>query len=138
MAISEALCWEVLRMIKGQSTLNKWFKGSDTDEPDFAHALPLFEIERRLVLRHKRSEIEDSLYFLQKRGYLIEHGFSGLTRVVLQLSPSALAVLEYGNFDAEEQQAFREALFDLKQPGWMGLKFNLGELWRRLRKARGT
>ena len=98
--------------------------------------MPLFEVERRLVLRHTKSQIEDSLYFLQKRGYLIQHGFTGLTRVVIQLSDPALAVLAAENFSEEEQQAFKEALFDVKQAGWTGMKFNVGELFRRIKKTR--
>jgi hypothetical protein len=69
-------------------------------------------------------------------GYLIRHGFQGLTRVVFQLSESALAVLEKGQFSPEEQQAFREALLDIRQPGLWGMKFNLGEVWRRFKKWR--
>jgi len=96
----------------------------------------LFEIERDLVLRHSKQQIEDSLYFLEKRGYLLKHGFQGLTRVVYQLSNSALIVLESGSFSEEEQQAFREALLDVRTPGLWGLKFNVGEVWWRLKKWR--
>lgn len=93
-----------------------------------------FVIERDLVLRHKRSQIEDSLYFLEKRGYLIRHGFQGLTRVAFQLSESALTMLNGGSFPPDEQQAFREALLDVKQASLWGMKLNLGEAWRRLSK----
>jgi hypothetical protein len=136
MAINERLCWSVLEMLKGVTTLHSWLKGEKSDEPDILHAMPLFEIERQLVLRHTKAQIEDSLYFLQKRGYLIQHGYTGLTRVVMQLSDSALTALENGKFSDEEQQAFKEALFDVKQPGWMGMKVNLAEVIRRARKTR--
>ena len=122
-------------MIKGETTRRAWLKGSDSNEPDLVHAMPLFEVERKLVLRHTKNQIEDSIYFLHKRGYLIQHGFTGMTRVAMQLSNSALAVLIAGKFPREEQQAFKEALFDVKQAGWMGMKFNLGELIRRLKKT---
>ncbi len=91
----------------------------------------IFELKKDLVLRHLKNEIEDSLYFLENRGYLIRHGFQGLTRVAFELSESALAVLESGSFSEEEQQAFSEAILDLKKPGVFGLKFNLGEVCRR-------
>ena len=138
MAISESLCWEVLRSCKGVSVLDSWFKGSPSTAPDIQNALPLFTLEKDLVLRHTKQQIEDSLYFLEKRGYLLKHGFQGLTRVVFQLSAAALVVLESGSFSAEEQQAFREALIDARTPGVWGLKFNLGEAWRRLNKWRGN
>ena len=95
--------------------------------------LPLHVLERELVLRYRREQIEDSLYLLEKRGYLCRHGFQGLTRVVFQLSPSALAALENGSFAKEERQAFRELLLDVRRPGIWGLSFNLDELWRRLK-----
>jgi hypothetical protein len=47
-----------------------------------------------------------------------------------------LDALENGSFAPEEQHAFREALVDVRQPGLWGMKFNLGEAWRRLQKWR--
>ncbi|MEO7862519.1 MAG: hypothetical protein ABIU05_19220 [Nitrospirales bacterium] len=114
--------------------MSKWFKGDHSTDANLENALPLFAIERDLVLRHARQQIEDSLYFLEKRGYLIRHGFQGLTRVVFQLSADALKILDAGRFLPEEQRAFRESLLDIRQPGMWGLKFNLGEVWRRLKK----
>ncbi|MEQ1775501.1 MAG: hypothetical protein ABL891_17130 [Burkholderiales bacterium] len=74
------------------------------------------------------------MFFLEKRGYLIRHGFQGLTRVAFQLSDEALTVLDKGEFLPEEQQAFRESLIDARQTELWGLKLNLGELWRRFKK----
>ena len=136
MAVSEKLCWEILRSCKGQSVSAKWLKGDHATDPALENALPLFVLERDLCLRDTKQQIEDSLYFLEKRGYLRRHGFHGLTRVAFQLSESALSVLEAGSFSAEEQRAFSEALFDAKRPGIWGLKFNLGEAWRRFNKLR--
>jgi len=131
MAISEKLCWEVLQSCKGQRVSSKWLKGDHATEPPLDNALPLFVLEQDLVLRHPKQQIEDSLYFLEKRGYLCRHGYQGLTRVVFQLSESAISVLQNGAFSADEQKAFRESLLDVRQPGVWGIKFNLGEAWRR-------
>ncbi len=136
MPISEKLCWEVLKSCKGQSVSAKWLKGEHSNDPPLENSLPLLVLERDLVLRHAKQQIEDSLYFLEKRGYLHRHGFQGLTRVVFQLSDSALAVLESGSFSEKEQQAFRESLLDVRHPGLWGLKFNLAEAWRRMNKWR--
>ena len=131
MAISEKVCWDVLNKIKGRSaTFNRGQANSHTIE----NAMPLYDIERDLVLRHSKSEIEDSLYFLEKRGYLIKHGFVNFTLVAYELSEQALKVLTDNKFTDEEQQTFKEALFDVKNPGWFGMKFNLGEAFRRLKK----
>jgi hypothetical protein len=136
LAISEKLCWEVLKSCKGQKVAAKWLRGDHSSDPPITNALPLFVLERDLVLRHLRQQIEDSLYFLEKRGYLIRHGFKGLTRVAFQLSDSALSALDRGGFTIEEQQAFKESLLDMRQPGLWGLRFNLGEAWRRFNKWR--
>jgi hypothetical protein len=120
MPISEKLCWEVLKSCKGQSLSAKWLKGEHSTDPPLKNCLLLFMLERDLVLQHTKQEIEDSLYFLEKRGYLYRHGFQGFTRVVFQLSDSALAVLRSGSFSEEEQQAFRDTLLDIRHPGLWG------------------
>jgi hypothetical protein len=121
-------------MAEGKPVSSVWLKGDHCSEPPIQNAIPLFVIERDLVLRHKRNEIEDSLYFLEKRGYLWRHGFQGFTRVAFQLSDSAVEVLKAGSFSSEEQQAFRESLLDIKQAGLWGMKFNVAEAWRRFQK----
>jgi hypothetical protein len=139
MPISEDLCWKVLKRAKGESVLNKWLKGDKSDDESvITNAVPLFVLEKELVLKYVKAEIEDSLYFLEKRGYIIRHGFQGFTRVVFQLSNSALEALEKGEFTKEEQEAFKEALFDIYTPGWLGMTFNLGELFRRFKKGKGA
>ncbi len=134
MAISEKLCWEILGLAKGESVSSTWLKGEHIKEPPLHNAIPLFVLEHKLVLRHQKNQIEDSLYFLEKRGYLVRHGFQGLTRVAFQLSTLAIEALDKKAFSLEEQQAFREALLDLRQPGMWGVKLNLGEIWRRFKK----
>ena len=123
-------------MAEGKSVSSVWLKGEHSKEPPLLNAIPAFEIERQLVLRYSKNQIEDSLYFLEKRGYLIKHGFQGLTRVAFSLSESALAILKSGAFSQEEQKAFSEALLDAKQPGLWGVKFNLAEALRRFKKWR--
>jgi len=135
-AISEALCWDVLKSCRGQSVSSKWLKGDHSDDAPLQNAVPLFELERTLVLRYSKQQIEDSLYFLEKRGYIYRHGFHGLTRVAYQLSDAASNVLETGSFSEEEQQAFRESLLDARQPGIWGMKLNLAEALRRFNKWR--
>jgi len=135
MPISEDLCWKALDLAHSQRVMNSWFKGNESEQGSIDNAIPLFVLEKELVLKYSKSQIEDSLYFLEKRGYFVVHGFRGLTRVVYQLSDTGLDVLTKGSFLPEEQTAFSEALFDIKQPGWLGLKFNLGELFRRIKKV---
>jgi len=132
--VLEKICWQVLRRAEKESILSSWLKGSDTTDPPLQHAIPLFVLERELVLHHTKAEIEDTIYFLEKRGYLVRHGFQGLTRVAYQLTPEALAVLASGSFAPEEQSAFQEAILDLKRAELWGLKLNISEAYRRVRK----
>jgi DNA-binding PadR family transcriptional regulator len=134
MPISEELCWKALKMAQDNYVFKSWLKGNEKELGNIENAIPLFVLEKELVLKYTKSQIEDSLYFLRKRQYFIVHGIQGLTRVVYQLSESGLDVLKKGSFLPEEQAAFSESLFDIKQPGWLGLKFNLGESHRRIKK----
>ena len=94
------------------------------------------EIEKILVLTYTRSAIDDSLYFLEKRGYiLIEDLDIHNRRHHYSLTESALTALQDGHFSDEEQKAFEDALLDLKTPGMFGVKINLGEMWRRAKKS---
>lgn len=136
MAFSEDQCWTILRMIRGSSVAEAWLKtgGKSNEGPRFQNAIPLQLVERELVLRHTQTEIEGSLYFLQKRGYIVQHGTKGLTLVVLQLSEEALRLLEKGSFSQNEQQAFNEQMFDVSKPGMYGMSIRPLEWWRRLKK----
>ncbi len=136
MALSEKLCWEILEKCRGQSVRSQWLKGELSTDPPLENAVPEAVIERDLVLRHAKEEIQDSLYFLEKRGYLKLHGFRGMTQVALQLTPAALKALEERTFAPDEQQAFRESILDISRAEAWGAKFNLGELWRRFNKWR--
>ena len=131
MAVAETICWTVLKRAHGESVLTSWLKGDQSTEPPLINAVPLFVLERELVLHHTKADIEAAIYFLEKRGYVIRHGFQGLTRVAFQLSDQAIAVLQSGSFSKEEQAAFREDLVDAKRPEFWGVTLNLGEIWRR-------
>ncbi len=108
MAASEEICWEALRKAHGASVSSDWLKGEGHREPPIKNAIPICVLESDLALSHKKADIEDSLYFLEKRGYLVLHGSRGLTRTAYSLSDAAIRVLEMGLFPEEEQQALSE------------------------------
>lgn len=45
---------------------------------------------KELVFRYTKAQIEDSLYFLEKRGYLNKHGFVNFTLVARPVNRNAL------------------------------------------------
>lgn len=139
MAVSEKICWEVLNQARGKSVRYGWIEPGEEKPkgPPIKNAISIGELEKKLVLRYGKQEIEDSLYFLEKRGYLGIHGLGiAVPRMVYSLSEIAIEALERGSFLEEEEKAFSEALFDLKKPGWLGLKINAGEFLRRFKKQR--
>lgn len=127
MAISEHLCWEVFGKIQGKTA-------SIGNSTGFENTISTYELERDLVLRFSKQEIEDSLYFLEKRGYLLRHGFLGYPRMAYQLSDAAINVINENRFSDDEQEAFKESLFEVNKPGWLGMKFNISEALRRIAK----
>lgn len=133
MAISEKLCWEILRLAQNRSVSPTWLKGSESADPPQEHAIPQITLEHQLVLQYKKNQIEDAFYFLEKRGYLRRHGFQGWTRVAFQLSELAHEAFEKNSFSLEEQQAFSEDIIEIK-PGAWGVWLNPKELWRRAKK----
>jgi len=102
---------------------------------EYPDAALIHEIEKTLVLNYSRSQIEDSMYFLEKRGYVSPHryGVAG-PDILLALTSAGKKIIDSGCFLDEEQTAFSNALIDVKTPGMFGVKFNLGELWRRIKK----
>lgn len=133
MPLLENTCWDILKNINGKAVI---FNKGQANTTRVENAMSQNDLERDLVLKYKKSSIEDSIYFLEKRGYLIKHGYLNLTLVAYQLSPLAFVALQNNQFSDEEQNAFKEAIFDAKTASWFGLKVNLGEAFRRLNKKR--
>jgi hypothetical protein len=135
MAISEKICWEVLKKAHGKTVTFGWTTpGEKPKNPPTENAIGIGKLKSELVLHHSKQEIEDSLYFLEHRGYLSIHSLGLGPPMLYSLTQKAIDILERGSFSEEEEHAFSEALFDLNKPGSFGLKFNVGELWRRVKK----
>ena len=139
MAIVEDACWTILKTPFNKARVfgRHYPKSPELDfEVKVNHGMMVTEIEKILVLTYTRSAIDDSLYFLEKRGYiLIEDLDIHNRRHHYSLTESALTALQDGHFSDEEQKAFEDALLDLKTPGMFGVKINLGEMWRRAKKS---
>ncbi len=138
MAIDEKLCWAVLHRLHGHvTTMRQTMVGLLDQEHKIENGVSIGKLESELVLQFSKSAIEDSLYFLEKRDYLLIHGYGMMSpRMAYSLTQKALDTLQADKFTDEEQQAFRDALFDVSKPGWFGMKFNLSELRRRYEKSK--
>ena len=139
MAINEKLCWAVLHRLHGHvATMRQTTVGFPDQEHEVENGASIGKLESELVLKFSKSAIEDSLYFLEKRDYLIVHGYGMMSpRMVYSLTQKALDAIRSGTFTDEEQQAFEESLLDISKPGMAGMKVNLREMWRRAKKYFG-
>jgi len=68
MAISEKICWRVLKSAKAVLvSISLLSLGENQQVPRFVNAIGIAELEKELVLHYCRQDIEDSLCFLEKR-----------------------------------------------------------------------
>ena len=104
MAASKEICWEALTKAHGESVSADWLPGL-RDGESIRNAIPINVLEGNLVLHHKKIDVEDSLQFLEKRGYLVLHGSRDITRSAYSLSDVAISALEMGSFPERERQA---------------------------------
>ena len=138
MPVVEDICWAVLKKAKGNSVRIGWVIPGDEPSGDpIQNAIGKGKLESELVLHYGKQQIEDSLYFLEKRGYLITHGIGMFSPgMAYGLTEKAIGVLDAGVFPDEEQAAFQESILDIFKPGTLGMKVNFGELYRRWKKRR--
>ena len=131
MAISEKICWRVLESAKGRSVSIDWSSPSKKLQgPLIENATCIAELKKELMLHYCKQDIEDSIYFLEKRGYL------DVPRMAFSLTEKAVRALEAGSFSKEEEKAFSEVLIHLIKPRWMGVKFYARATISRLNKWR--
>ena len=135
MAISERLCWEILDLVNGGSVPKGWVKDGSRDGEPIPQTMALVDLEYDLILRHRKGEIEDCLYFLEKRRYLFLRGYKGMTRVTYGLTNRGKLAVKRRTFDADEESAFAASIVDVSTVGPWGLKFNLRESFRRSRRS---
>lgn len=133
MAITEEVCWKLLRRPIGLLVTYTIPDANLSEKVE--NSLKISDMEKELVLNYSKQEIEDSFYFMEKRGYIDVLGF-GLhaPRSIYKITDEGLKLAESNKFSNEEQKAFSNALLDVRTPGMFGIKFNAGELWRRLKK----
>lgn len=85
------------------------------------HGMLVTEIEKILVLNYSQQQIDDCIYFLDKRGYiLVEDLTIHDRRHHYSLTQAALDAIQSGKFTEEEQKAFKDAWLDLRTPGMFG------------------
>ena len=134
MPAREPILWDVLDLMRNRNTSVSLRITDMQFEDEYENAVSIGALKRILVLTYLPADIEDTLYFLEHRGYLNVHG-RGLAapKMVYSMTSKAIEVHSTKSLPGEERAAFDEALWDLR-PGYAGIGFNLREGWRRLRR----
>ncbi len=109
MAISEEVCWKILRRpigLRVTFTLPE-IKKSETLE----NAFRIADVEKELVLNYSKSTIEDSMYFMEKRGYLDVLSWGLIApRSIYKILDAGLSLAISGRFPDEEKESFDEGI----------------------------
>jgi hypothetical protein len=135
MAQNEQILWDVLGLLFGHSV--EWTTQTAGNEPNshtIENAFAAATLKGELVLRYIPADIEDTIYFLKYREYLVVHGHGlMLPEYVYSLTEKAIEVHVNRQLPEEEEKAFQESLWEIK-PRVYGIGPNLPEFLKRWRK----
>jgi len=124
-----------LRLLHGHS-VRSWLEteGQETQDHTINNAYSIGGLKGKLVLKYIPGDIEDTIYFLFNREYLVLHGRGSIApEQAYSLTEKAIEVFQKKQLPLEEENAFKEALWDLK-PNFYGMGPNLPEVWKRFKK----
>ena len=135
MAQKENIIWDILELLFGHNiTMSQQQRDQDPVKSRVENAYSIGGLKGELVLRHSPQDIEDTIYFMKNREYLVEHGYGMMgPAMACSLSEKAIKVWKEKLLPAEEQTAFKESLWDIN-PKLYGIGPNWKEMTRRLRK----
>ena len=139
MAKSEKVFWYVLERLKDRNvTMSQKLLDKPANESHLEHAAGIGDLESELVLKFEKSEIEDTLYFLEKRGYLMLHGYGLVSpRMAYTLTEKALQILESKQLPKEELEAFDTEILDVSKPSIWGMKLDVKSAWKKGKRKFG-
>jgi len=108
MAQNENVLWDMLRLLHGHSATSRFEeKGQDTQEDTINNAYTIGGLKGRLVLKYKPEDIEDTIYFLKNREYLVTHGRGLIApEQIYSLTEKAIEVFQNKKLPQEEENAF--------------------------------
>ena len=94
MSKNETIYWYVLdRMHDNSVTLRRKLAGK-TSETAPEHAISTAALEAELVLKFGKSDIEETLFFLEKRDYIRPHAYGlAAPRMAFALTEKALQII---------------------------------------------
>jgi hypothetical protein len=135
---NENVLWDVMRLLHGHSVTMGWAREDEEEKPSpIENAFAVGKLKGELVLKHTPADIEDTIYFLKHREYLVTHGMGMVwPEAVYSLTDKAIDVFKRGELPKDEQKAFAEALWEIK-PRFYGVGPNLPAMVRWMRRRFG-
>ena len=135
MAQNEKVLWDVLSRLNGHNVIMEMAtKGREPQQSTVENAFPIGKLKGELVLKYRPDDIEDTIYFMEYREYLVKHGYGLFApEMVYSLTEKAVEVAQSQKLPEEEEEAFQESLWDIN-PKIYGMGPNWREGWRRFRK----
>ena len=131
----EKILWDALSlMYKQDVTVTTTYMGEEPKKKVVKNAIGVVDLKGRLVLKYIPADIEDTIYLLKNRDYLItEKTGNGGYDFVYSLTDKAIKVASSQKLPTDEEVAFKEALWDIN-PGIWGVRLNVAEMFRRGKK----
>jgi len=126
MAQNEDVLWDILKLLHGnKSGWTKEIDGKKT-RTNIENGFAVTSLKGELVLKYLPQDIEDTIYFMKHRSYLMTHGIGALINpeAVYSLTEKALSVSEEQKLPLEEIKAFEESLWNI-EPKLYGIGPNI-------------
>ena len=115
MAQNEEALWEILTLLKGHDSGWTTSSAGQDQHTKIENGYPVGGLKGRLVLKFLPVDIEDTIYFMKHRDYLVIHGQGMIMpEAVYSLTEKAISVLETKQLPKVEKEAFRESLWNIE------------------------
>ncbi len=137
MAQNEDALWEILNLM--YENMSGWTSdiGGRKKRTDIENGFGVSPLKGRLVLNFLPQDIEDTLYFMKHRDYLMTHGQGMIMpEAVYSLTDKGISVYRSKSLPEEEKEAFKEALWNL-EPKLYGIGPNLKGWMKKWNQWRG-
>ena len=133
MAQSENILWDILNLMRGQTFHWDVSVGNNTNHNKVENCRGISYIKSQLVLKYLPPDIEDTIYFMKYRNYLIVHGQGMIMpELAYSMTEKAITVFDEKEIPIDEKEAFKESLWNI-EPKLYGIGPNI-TAWKKLMK----
>ncbi len=123
--LNEDILWEILLLMQGHTASWEVRIVGMTTHNEIKNGYIVEKLKASLILKFSKSDIEDTVYFMKKRGYLKIHG-QGIVfpELAYSMTDKAKSVFDKRVLPPEEREAFKESLLKIEPKiYWVRLNF---------------